>query len=89
MKDDRAIEIEDLEKRLAECKRAPWASRLSLLLLLSLGAIFYYVVDGMFNTTLLVCGLIGTVLGGLVWVRLCSFYKRLARFYEEALAAAK
>ncbi len=89
MKDEQAIDIEDVEKRLAECKRAPWTSWLSLLLLLSLGAIVYYMVDGMSDTTLLICGLIGTVLGGLIWLRLYSVYKHLAQFYEKTLAAAK
>ena len=89
MKDERAIDIEDVEKRLAECKRAPWASWLSLLLLLSLGAIVYYMVDGLSDTTLLICGLIGTVLGGFIWLRLYSVYKHLAQFYEETLAAKR
>ena len=87
MKDEQAIDIEDVEKRLAECKRAPWTSWLSLFLLLNLGAIVYYMVDGMSNTSLLICGLIGTVLGGLSWLRIYSVYKHLAKVYEETLAA--
>ena len=47
MKDEQATDIEDVQKRLAECKRAPWTSWLFLLLLLSLGAVVYYMVDGM------------------------------------------
>ncbi len=89
MKDERAIDIEDVEKRLAECKRAAWTSWLSLLLLLSLGAVVYYMVDGMSDTTLLICGLTGTVIGGLIWLRLHSVYKHLAKFYEETLAARR
>ena len=87
MKDDRALDIEELQKRLAECKRAPWTSSLFLLLLLSLLAVVYYMVDGMSDTTLLTCGLTGTVIGGFIWLRLYSVYKHLAQFYEETLAA--
>ncbi len=54
MKDERVIDIEDLEKRLAECKSAIWTSWSSLLLLLSLGAVVYCMVDGMSDTTLLI-----------------------------------
>jgi hypothetical protein len=89
MKDERATDIEDLQKRLAECKRAPWTSWLSLLLLLSLGAVVYYIVDGMSDTTLLICGIIGTVLGGFMWLKLYPVYKHLAQFYEETLAAKR
>jgi len=89
MKDEQAIDIEDVQKRLAECKRAPWTSWLSLLLLLSLGAIVYYMVDGMSDTTLLICGLIGTVIGGFIWLQLYSVYRHLAQFYEETLAAKR
>jgi hypothetical protein len=89
MKDEQAIDIEDVQKRLAECKRAPWTSWLFLLLLLSLGAIVYYMVDGMSDTTLLICGLIGTVIGGFIWLKLYSVYRHLAQFYEETLAAKR
>jgi hypothetical protein len=89
MKDERANDIEDLQKRLAECKRAPWINWLSLLLLLSLGAVVYYMVDGMSDTTLLICGLIGIVIGGNVWLKVYSVYKHLAQFYELTLAAKR
>ncbi len=89
MKDERAIDIEDVEKRLAECKRAAWTSWLSLLLLLSLGALVYYMVDGMSDTTLLICGLVVTVIGGPIWLQVYSAYKHLAKFYEETLAARR
>ena len=89
MQDERAIAIEEVEKRLAECKRAPWTSGLSLVLLLSFGAVVYYLVDGMSDTTLLVCGVVGIVVGGFVWLRLRSVYKHLAQFYEETLAAKR
>ena len=89
MKDEQAINIEDVQKRLAECKRAPWTSWLFLLLLLSLGAVVYYMVDGMSDTTLLICGLTGIVVGGSIWLRLYSVYKHLAKFYEESLAARR
>ena len=89
MKEERAIDIEEIQKRLAECKRAAWTSWLSLLLLLSLGAVVYYMVDGMSDTTLLICGLIGTVIGGFIWLQLYSVYKHLAKFYEETLAASE
>jgi len=89
VKDERVIDIEDLEKRLAKCKRAPWTSWLSLLMLLSLGAVVYYMVDGMSDTTLLIGGLTGIVVGGFIWLRLYSVYKHLAKFYEETLAARR
>ncbi len=89
MKREDASSIEDLEKRLAACKRAPWTTLLFVLVLLSLGAVVYYIVGGMSDTTLLICGLTGTVLGGPVWLKLFAFYRHLGKAYEEILAAER
>jgi len=89
MKDDRANDIEDLQKRLAECKRAPWISGQGLFLLLSIGAVVYYIVDDMSDTALLIYGLIGTVFCGFMWLKIYSVYKHLVQFYEEAIAVKR
>ena len=89
MKDEQAIDIEDVEKQLAECKRAPAISWTALWLLLSIGAVVYYIVDDMSDTTLLIGGLVGTVYCGFMWLKLHSAYKYLVQFYEEAIAAKR
>jgi hypothetical protein len=89
MKDDRANDIEDLQKQLAECKRAPWTSLLFLFLLLNLGFVVYYIVADMSDTTLLIGVLIGTVFGGFMWLKIYSVDKHLVQFYEEAIAVKR
>lgn len=89
MKDDRVNDIEDLQKRRAECRRAPWTSLLFLFLLLNLGFVVYYIVADMSDTTLLIGVLIGTVFGGFMWLKIYSVDKHLVQFYEEAIAVKR